>query len=81
MNKQAIDDFLAFRDENGVSNLEKIQANQHVIRRVESTDKSKSYEDSDNVAAAGEYPPGIVMDGGKLIGFGIHIIRGTVYIA
>lgn len=79
MNRQAIDDFLAFRDEDGVSNLEKIHANQHVIRRIESTDKSKSYEDSDNVAADGKYPPGIVMDGDKLIGFGIHIFNEDVY--
>ncbi len=79
MNMKSIDDFLAFRDKDGVSNLEKIHANQHVIRRVETTDKNKSYEDADNITAAGNYPPGIVMDGDRLIGFGIHIFNEDVY--
>ena len=76
---KAIDDFLAFRDDEGISNLDKIRSNQHVIRRVETTDKNKSYEDADEVVSAGDYPPGIVMEGDKLIGFGIHIFNEDVY--
>ena len=76
---KGVEDFLAFRDEDGLTNLDKIQANQRIIRRVATTDKSKSYEEADDVQAAGEYPPGIVLDGGRLIGFGIHIFNEDVY--
>ena len=79
MTMKAIDDFLAFRDNDGISNLDKIHSSQHIIRRVETTDKNKSYEDAGEVISAGDYPPGIVMEDGRLIGFGIHIFNEDVY--
>ena len=76
---QQIDAFLDWRDADGVSNREKIQSNQKVIRRVATTDKDKSYEASDAVAEAGKYPAGVVLRDGKLIGFGIHIYNEDIY--
>ena len=74
-----IDAFLEQTDSDGVSNRRKIEENQHIIRRVATTDKSKSYEDSDNVSDNGVYPPGIVIQDGRLIGFGIHIYNEDIY--
>lgn len=70
--------FYAEKDENGVSNAEKAKALSKVIRRVESTDKSKSFEESEGFEA-GEYPLGMVLENGRLIGLGIHIFNEDVY--
>ena len=76
---QQIDAFLDWRDADGISNREKIQSNQKVIRRVATTDKDKSYEASDAVAETGAYPAGVVLRDGKLIGVGIHIYNEDIY--
>ena len=71
--------FFARKDAEGVTNREKIAQNQRVIRRVATTDKTQSYEDAENPAAAGAYPAGVVLQDGKLIGFGIHIFNEDIY--
>ena len=63
MNFQA---FYDQTDEHGVSNRDKIAQRQHIIRRVDTTAKDKSFE-----AAEGRHDGVVVVDG-KLIGFGIH---------
>ena len=63
--------FFDQRDENGLSNREKIRLHQQVIRRLPETDKTKSYE------ASSARSDGIVMQNGKMIGFGIHILNAT----
>lgn len=79
MKYDAIDEFLAFTGADGTANIEKIRQNQHIIRRVATTDKSKSYEESDWNEAEGPYPAGVVMKDGKLIGFGIRIFNEDIY--
>ena len=66
--------FLEQRDENGVSNYDKVRQNQKIIRRLPSTDKGKSFE-----ASEGGFSDGIVTENGKVIGFGIHIFNEDVY--
>ncbi len=66
-------DFYEQKDENGVSNKEKIQKNQQVIRRVETTDKGNSFE---KVLYKSD---GKVFKNGKFIGFGINILNESVY--
>ena len=61
------------KDENGISNREKITSRQKIIRRTDDTDKNKSYEES-----AGQ-SDGIVLENGRLIGFGIHIFNKDIY--
>ena len=70
--------FLDQRDAEGVSNREKIRQNQHVIRRVATTDRDKSYEDAEPSASGGGTPGAVVVDG-KLTGFGIHIYNEDIY--
>lgn len=65
--------FFDQRDENGLSNREKIRLHQQVIRRLPETDKTKSYE------ASSARSDGIVMQNGKMIGFGIHILNEDIY--
>ena len=65
--------FFDQRDENGLSNREKIRLHQQVIRRLPETDKTKSYE------ASSARCDGIVMQDGKMIGFGIHILNEDIY--
>ena len=77
--QQQIDRFLAWRGLDGTTNLEKIRSSQHVIRRVATTDRDKSYETSDAPKEAGAYPAGVVLQDGKLIGFGIHIFNEDIY--
>lgn len=72
-------DFFENKDENGLSNLEKVRKNQKILRRVETTDQSKSVEAVENAAGSGELPSGIVLQDGKLIGLGIHIYNEDVY--
>lgn len=79
---EKLDQVLAFfdqKDENGVSNREKIQKYQNVIRRVATTDKNKSFETVEGERASGELPGGLVVEDGKLIGLGIHILNEDVY--
>ena len=76
---EGIDRFLGHADAEGITNHEKIRTKQHIIRRVATTDKSKSYEDSDQDAQTGEYPAGVVLQDGRLIGFGIHIYNKDIY--
>jgi len=76
---EGIDSFLIYADAEGKTNREKISENQHIIRRVATTDKSKSYEDSDSSAQTGDYPAGVVLQDGNLIGFGIHIFNEDIY--
>ena len=76
---KGIEDFLDFRDADGVSNREKIEANQHIIRRIATTDKNRSYEDSDGASHEGPYPAGVVVVDGELIGFGINIFNEDIY--
>lgn len=60
-------------DEHGVSNRAKLAQRQHIIRRVDTTAKDRSFE-----AAEGRHD-GVVVVGGKLIGFGIHIFNEDIY--
>ena len=78
LEKKNILAFFAEKDENGVSNEEKSKTLSKVIRRVASTDKSKSFEESDGVKDS-EYPLGMVVENDKLIGLGIHIFNEDVY--
>ncbi len=52
---------------------------QKVLRRVETTEKSKSVEAVESKTAAGDIPNGIVMENGKIIGLGIHIFNEDIY--
>ena len=72
-------EFFEYKDENGLTNLEKVRKNQKILRRVETTDRSKSVEAVENAAGSGDLPSGIVMEDGKLIGLGIHIYNEDVY--
>ena len=72
-------DFFDIEDENGISNLDKVHKYQKVLRRVETTDKSKSVEAVENSVETGDVPNGIIMENGKIIGLGIHIYNEDVY--
>ncbi len=72
-------DFFDVKDENGVTNLEKVHKYQKILRRVETTDKSKSVETVENNGEIGDIPNGIVIENGKIIGLGIHIYNEDVY--
>lgn len=69
-------DFLSLKDEKGLTNLDKIAKKQKILRRTEKTDKSLSVEE---VESNGEPQSGIVMEDGKIIGLGIHILNEDVY--
>ena len=71
--------FFDLKDENGQTNRQKVTEKQKVIRRVAETDKSKSFEEVGSIQDDNGYPSGIVMEGGKTIGFGIHIFNDDVY--
>ena len=68
--------FLDQRGLDGRTNRERIERNQRVIRRVATTDKTKSYEDAGPEAGSHD---GVVVVDGKLIGFGIHIFNEDIY--
>ena len=72
-------DFFDIEDENGLSNLDKVRKYQKILRRVETTDKNKSVEAVENRNTDVEVPNGIIMEGGKIIGLGIHIYNEDVY--
>ena len=65
--------FFDQRDEQGISNRDKITQRQRIIRRVDTTSKDQSFE-----ATEGHHN-GVVMKDGKLIGFGIHIFNEDIY--
>ncbi len=69
--------FFEIKDAGGVTNREKAEQSK-IIRRIVTTDKSKSFEESDNTSV-NEYPRGIVVEDGKVIGLGIHIFNEDVY--
>ena len=71
--------FFDIVDENGVSNLEKVNKNQKIFRRVETTDKNKSVEAVENDCSENTVPNGIVVENGKITGLGIHIYNEDVY--
>ena len=70
---EKINCFFDHRDENGISNREKVASRQKVIRRVATTDKTKSYEASRTEC------DGIVLKDDRLIGFGIRIFNEDIY--
>ncbi len=65
--------FLEQKDESGTTNREKIEKHQKIIRRVATTDKNRSYEAADGKS------DGLVLEDGRLIGFGIHIFNEDIY--
>ena len=74
-NKKRLEAFLDQKDENGQTNRQKIADHQKVIRRVAETDKSESFEEADRA----EMFDGIVVENGRIIGFGIHIFNEDIY--
>ena len=68
-----ISSFFKQADQNGICNKDKIVSRQQIIRRIATTDKSKSYEESVGKS------DGIVLENGRLIGFGIHIFNEDIY--
>ena len=68
--------FLDQRGPDGRTNRERIERNQRVIRRVATTDKTKSYEDAGPGQGCHD---GVVVVDRKLIGFGIHIFNEDIY--
>ena len=79
LEQQQIFEFFAQTDPQGISNLEKAETRQKVIRRIATTDQNKSYEAIEAKGQDRAYPPGVVVENGKLIGFGIHIFNEDVY--
>ena len=79
--RTAMVEFFSQVDEAGISNVEKAETRRHVIRRVATTSKDKSYEDADGVIdnRADGLPIGVVEVDGKLAGLGIHILNEDVY--
>ena len=79
--RKAMEEFFAQVDEEGVSNAVKAEERHHVIRRVATTSKDKSFEDaeSDEGGRTDGLPIGVVEVDGKLIGLGIHILNEDVY--
>ena len=71
--------FYAIKDENGVSNLEKAETLHKILRRVDTTNKNQSVEVVNDQATNSEYPFGVAVDNGKIVGFGIHIFNEDVY--
>lgn len=67
-------DFYNQKDSNGITNLEKINANKNVMRRSETTPKDKSFEIVEGTIYE-DFPKGMVVVDGKLIGFGINIFK------
>ena len=83
--RQVVEAFFSQVDEQGISNARKAKERHQVIRRVPTTPKDQSYEaaqSGDDAAEPGDgadLPVGVVEVGGKLIGFGIHILNEDVY--
>lgn len=73
---EKINKFFAQKDEKGVTNLAKT-AKANVIKRLPTTSTSQSYESGEMTAS--DYPVGVYVENGRLIGFGIHILNDDVY--
>lgn len=71
--------FFDIKDENGVSNLEKVRKLQKILRRTATTDQNKSVETVENEQTDSNLPSGIIIENGKIIGLGIHIYNEDVY--
>lgn len=71
--------FYAIKDENGVSNLEKAESLHKILRRVDTTNKNQSVEEVTDSSLNKEYPFGVAVENGKIVGFGIHIFNEDVY--
>ena len=76
---EAIRAFFAQTDESGISNEEKARTRSHVIRRIDTTPKDRSFEDADDTQHVEGLPIGVVEVDGKFVGFGIHILNEDVY--
>ena len=72
-----LESFLAYRDETGLSNREKIDRYRKVIRRTAATDRNRSYEETSAADDLSRY--GIVMEDDRLTGFSIHIFNEDIY--
>lgn len=70
-----LESFFDQMDENGIANAEKLKKKQQILQRLPETDRNKSTE----ISAAAEHSDGIVVEDGKTIGFGIHILNEDVY--
>lgn len=77
---EAVRAFFAQADENGITNEEKARTHSRMISRVDTTPKDVSFEEA-GAADTGTsgFPPGVVEVGGRLVGFGIHILNEDVY--
>jgi hypothetical protein len=67
------------KDENGITNREKVATRARVIRRIATTSRNKSFEEAETGEADGRFPLGVVVEDGRLIGLGIHIFNEDVY--
>lgn len=79
--RRAMEAFFSQTDEEGTTNAEKVRMRQHVIRRIATTPKDRSFEDSTSRDAPRDdgLPIGVVEVDGKLVGVGIHILNEDVY--
>ena len=77
--REAMRAFFAQVDSDGVTNGEKARTRSQVIRRVATTPRDRSFEPADAAGAGSDFPPGVVVVDGKLVGFGIHILNEDVY--
>lgn len=81
--RHAIEAFFAQTDDKGTTNEEKVRVRHHVIRRVDSTPRDRSFESVAGGAGSpqdtGGMPFGTVEVDGKLVGLGIHILNEDVY--
>lgn len=71
-------EFYSQKDSEGITNIERIEKNQKVMRRTADTPKDKSFEFTDGTIYE-DYPTGMVVLDGKLIGLGIHIYNEDIY--
>ena len=69
----AIWSFYESLDTNFSTNYDRIMSSQYILRRIDETDKSRSV---DNIHGRHS---GLVVENGKLIGFGIHIFNEEIY--
>ena len=76
---EAIRAFFAQTDEDGISNEEKARTRSRIVKRVDSTPKDRSYEETDGVLRSDDLPVGVIEVDGKLVGLGIHIFNEDVY--
>ena len=80
--ENTLERLLAFfnrKDENGVTNLDRVRKHQKILRRVDSTDRNRSVETVEGSTEKDGLPNGIVLENGKIIGLGIRIYNEDVY--